>query len=102
MARPKLWKLNPMDFTKMTPKRNEVIESAEAKPLPPTDSYKPNEIAKALHPGVQYLKVSKIVENENLAFYRIAFYLDRCYNTIMILCKGVFDYAGKNFTVWRG
>ena len=69
MARPKLWKLNPMDFTKMTPKRNEVIESAEAKPLPPTDSYKPNEIAKALHPGVQYLKVSKIVENENAKTY---------------------------------
>ena len=44
MARPKLWKLNPMDFTKMTPARNEVIEKAEAKPLPPTDSYKPNEI----------------------------------------------------------
>ena len=52
-----------MDFTKMTPKRNEVIEAAEVKPLPPTDSYKPNEIAKALHPGIQHLKVSKIVEN---------------------------------------
>ena len=69
MARPKLWKLNPMDFTKMTPKRNEVIEAAEVKPLPPTDSYKPNEIAKALHPGVQYLKVSKIVENTNAKTY---------------------------------
>ena len=63
MARPKLWKLNPMDFTKMTPARNEVIEKAEAKPLPPTDSYKPNQIANALHPSVQYLKVEKIVEN---------------------------------------
>ena len=30
MASPKLWKLNPMDFTKMTPARNEVIEKAEA------------------------------------------------------------------------
>ena len=69
MARPKLWKLNPMDFTKMTPARNDVIEKAEATPLPPTDSYKPNEIAKALHPGVQYLKVSKIVENENAKTY---------------------------------
>ena len=63
MAKPKLWKLNPMDFTKMTPIRNEVIEKAEAKPLPPTNSYKPNEIANALHPGVQYLKVSKVVES---------------------------------------
>ncbi len=63
MAKPKLWKLNPMDFTKMTPARNEVIEKAEVKPLPPTDSYKPNQIANALHPSVQYLKVEKIVEN---------------------------------------
>lgn len=69
MARPKLWKLNPMDFTKMTPARNEVIEKAEAKPLPPTNSYVPNQIANALHPGVQHLKVNKIVENENVKTY---------------------------------
>ena len=69
MARPKFWKLNPMDFTKMTPARNEVIEKAEAKPLPPTNSYKPNQIANALHPSVQYLKVSKIVDNENAKTY---------------------------------
>lgn len=69
MARPKLWKLNPMDFTKMTPARNEVIEKAEAKPLPPTNSYVPNQIANALHPGVQHLKVNKIVENENAKIY---------------------------------
>ena len=69
MARPKLWKLNPMDFTKMTPARNEVIEKAEAKPLPPTNSYVPNQIANALHPGVQHLKVTKIVENENAKTY---------------------------------
>ncbi|MBQ7889697.1 MAG: iron-sulfur cluster-binding domain-containing protein [Erysipelotrichaceae bacterium] len=69
MASPKLWKLNPMDFTKMTPARNEVIEKAEAKPLPPTNSYVPNQIANALHPGVQHLKVNKIVENENAKTY---------------------------------
>lgn len=60
-----LWKLNPMDFTKMTPTRNAKIEAAPAKALPPTDSYKPNELAKALHPGVQYLKVAKIVEESS-------------------------------------
>ena len=69
MAKPKLSKLNPMDFTKMTPARNEVIEKAEAKPLPPTNSYVPNQIANALHPGVQHLKVNKIVENENAKTY---------------------------------
>lgn len=63
MAKPKLYKLNPMDFTKMTPARQAIIAEAEAKPLPPVDSYKPNELAKALHPKVQYLKVAKIVEH---------------------------------------
>ena len=62
MAKPKLWKLNPMDFTKMNPTRQAKIEAAPAKPLPATDSYVPNQIAKALHPGVQHLKVVKIEE----------------------------------------
>ena len=57
-----LWKLNPLDFTKMNPKRQAIIEAAPAAPLPATDSYVPNQIAKALHPGVQYLKVVKIEE----------------------------------------
>lgn len=55
-----LWKLNPMDFTKMNPTRQAKIEAAPAKALPTTDSYKPNQLAKALHPGVQHLKVAKI------------------------------------------
>ena len=58
-----LWKLNPLDFTKMNPKRQAIIEAAPAKALPATDSYVPNQIAKALHPGVQYLKVAKIIEH---------------------------------------
>ena len=62
MAKPQLWKLNPMDFTKMTPTRQAKIEAAPAKPLPPTDSYKPNQLANALHPKVQHLKVAEIVD----------------------------------------
>ena len=62
MARPKLWKLNPMDFTKMNPTRQAKIEAAPAKELPATDSYVPNKIAKALHPGTQYVKVAEVVE----------------------------------------
>ena len=58
-----LWKLNPLDFTKMNPKRQAIIEAAPAKALPATDSYVPNQIAKALHPGVQHLKVAKIIEH---------------------------------------
>ena len=62
MAKPKMWKLNPMDFTKMNPTRQAKIEAAPAQALPATDSYVPNQIAKALHPGAQYLKVVKIEE----------------------------------------
>jgi len=65
MARPKLWKLNPMDFTKMTPARQAKIEAAPANPLPPVDSYKPNELAKALHPQVQHLRVTMIIDHGN-------------------------------------
>ena len=62
MAKPKLWKLNPMDFTKMTPTRQAKIDAAPATAVPPTDSYKPNQLANALHPKVQYLKVAKIID----------------------------------------
>lgn len=60
MSRPKLWKLNPLRFTKMSPARQAKIEASPAKPLPSLDSYKPNQIANALHPKAQYLKVVKI------------------------------------------
>ena len=57
-----LWKLNPMDFTKMTPTRQEKIASAPATPVPAIDSYLPNQIANALHPKAQHLKIVKIEE----------------------------------------
>ena len=57
-----LWKLNPMDFTKMNPTRQAKIEAAPAKALPATDSYIPNKIAKALHPGKQYVKVAEVIQ----------------------------------------
>lgn len=63
MANPALWKLNPMDFTKMTPARQAKIEAAPATKLPAADSYKPNQLAKALHPGTQYVKVSKVIDH---------------------------------------
>ena len=62
MAKPKLWKLNPMDFTKMTPARQERIAQAPAAKLPEAASYKPNQLAAALHPGVQHLKVARVEE----------------------------------------
>ena len=58
-----IWKLNPMDFTKMTPNRQAKIDAAPATPVRAIDSYLPNQIAAALHPKVQYLKVAKIVDH---------------------------------------
>ena len=57
-----MWKLNPMDFTKMTPNRQAKIDAAPATPVRAIDSYVPNKIAKALHPGAQYVKVAEIIE----------------------------------------
>lgn len=65
MAKPKLRSLNPMDFTKLTPNRQEVIAKASANPLPLADSYKPNQIANALHPKKQHLVVNEIIEHSN-------------------------------------
>ena len=58
-----MWKLNPMDFTKMTPNRQAKIDAAPATPVRDVRSYLPNQIAAALHPQVQYLKVARIVEH---------------------------------------
>ena len=84
-----LWKLNPLDFTKMNPKRQAKIEAAPAAALPATDSYVPNQIAKALHPGVQYLKVTKIEEEAgNAKRYYLAPDADKGTNTLAWFSAG--------------
>ena len=65
MAKPKLRQLNPMDFTKLTPQRQEVIAKASNAPVPSVDSYKPNQLANALHPKKQNLKIVEIIEHSN-------------------------------------
>ncbi len=62
MARPKMWKINPLDFIRMNSNRDARIEAAPADPLPATGSYKPNQLADALHPGVQHVRVSEVTE----------------------------------------
>lgn len=65
-----LRKLNMMDFTTLIPVREKKIELANAEKLPETDSYKANQIAKALHPEVQNLVVSDVVDlNEDAKLY---------------------------------
>lgn len=58
-----LKKLSPLDFTKAVPQREEIINKASDSELPSLDTYKANQIASALHPEKQFLKVSKIVEH---------------------------------------
>jgi len=65
MTKPNLRSLNKMDFTKVVPTRNQKISDAPAKSLPPLSSYKANEIAAALHPKNQKLKVAKIIEQSS-------------------------------------
>lgn len=73
MSKPRLKQLNPMDFTKMNPARQAKIEAAPAAPVPPTNSYKPNELAQALHPARQYLTVVKVTEHDaNTKSYDLA------------------------------
>lgn len=62
MAKPNLRSLNKMRFTKAVPARIERINNTPAKPLPPLSSYKANEIASALHPACQHLKVTRVIE----------------------------------------
>ena len=49
-----------LKFRDLKKNRAEMIASAAAEPLPPTD--RANELAKRLHPKVQYLKIAKIVQ----------------------------------------
>ncbi len=65
MSKPNLHSINPIKFLKMDGIRKQKIESAEAKPLPPLSSYVPNQLAAALHPEKQYLKIVDVIEHSS-------------------------------------
>jgi len=92
MSTPNIRSLNKMDFLKVVPNRKQKILEAPATPLPPTSSYKANELAAALHPKCQHLLVADIIEHakgvksfilapdkdsgtENLAYFSAGQYL---------------------------
>ena len=56
----KISKLNPADFLKLEPARENKIKEAPYEALKHETSYHPNQIAKALHPDVQNLVVSEV------------------------------------------
>ncbi len=60
--KPNIRKLKAMKFSSLTPNRDAIIEAAPNTPVAPPSVHLANQIAKALHPGTQYLKVSKVVE----------------------------------------
>jgi len=62
MKKPNISSISPIDFTKIQPLRTEIIDKAPAKPVPPLDSYRANELASELHPKRQFVVVSKIDE----------------------------------------
>ncbi len=60
--KPTIRKLKALKFSDLTPNRDAIIDAAPNTPLPSPNVYQANQIAKALHPAVQYLKVAKIAE----------------------------------------
>ena len=56
----KISKLNPADFIKLEPARENKNKEAPYEALKHETSYHPNQIAKALHPDVQNLVVSEV------------------------------------------
>ncbi len=62
MFKPNIKSLSKMAFLKAVPTRKEKIASAEAKKLPELSEYKANQLAAALHPKCQHLKIAKVIE----------------------------------------
>lgn len=63
MSHPTLKTLSPMSFTHMTPEReNKIIDAPDTMP-PSKNSYHANTLASELHPPVQHLIVSEIIEH---------------------------------------
>ncbi len=61
--KPNIRKLKATKFTDLTPNRDAIIEAAPNTPVTPPSVHLANQIAKVLHPGVQYVKVAKVVEH---------------------------------------
>ncbi|MDD3920929.1 MAG: hypothetical protein PHO41_07160, partial [Eubacteriales bacterium] len=62
MAKPNIRALDKMAFTKVVPTRQQKIADAPNKALPPISSYKANALAAALHPSIQHLVVSEVID----------------------------------------
>ncbi len=62
MAKPNIKQLSKMAFTKMETEREGHIEAASAEVPAAPSTYKPNQLAAALHPAVQHVYISKVID----------------------------------------
>ncbi len=60
--KPNIRSLKATKFTGLTPNRDAIIEAAPNTPVRAPQSYLPNQIAAALHPAVQHVKVAEVIE----------------------------------------
>ncbi len=60
--KPNIRKLKALKFSNLTPSRDAIIDAAPNTPLPSPNIYMANQIATALHPKAQYLKVTKVMD----------------------------------------
>jgi len=61
MAKSKIKSLSPIKIVSSITGRNSKIKKSSADPVPPISSYKANQLAQALHPDHQFVKVAKVV-----------------------------------------
>ncbi|MBQ7652831.1 MAG: 2Fe-2S iron-sulfur cluster binding domain-containing protein [Clostridia bacterium] len=60
MSKSKIKSLNPMKIVSVIANRTSKIKNSSEEPIPALSSYKANQLAAALHPERQYLKVAKV------------------------------------------
>jgi Flavodoxin reductases (ferredoxin-NADPH reductases) family 1 len=61
----KIKSLKALDFVKTIKGRNAKIDEAAATPVKKTNEYLANYLAKSLHPSCQYLKIAKIIDEQD-------------------------------------
>ena len=72
MAKSKIKSLNPMKIVSVITSRNSKIKNSSDEPVPTLSSYKANQLAAALHPDKQFVKVAKVtVHNDDVKTFTL-------------------------------
>lgn len=98
MKKKNISSLNPVEFTKKQPLRNERIANTPAKPFPPLESYHANALAKALHPKKQFVKISEIKAlSDDVKTFTLVPDTDKGTQSLAYFCAG--QYLCVNLTI---